>query len=68
MREPMLRERERERERVWGNINFGDGIKSRVEEIIDTPELLAQQRDALEIKEGIEEKLSQKMAGDFFSR
>ena len=43
-----------------GNINFGDRIKSRVEEITDTLELLAQQRDALGLKEGIGEKLSQR--------
>ena len=39
-------------------INFGEGIKARVEEITDTLEFLVQQKDALGLKEGVVENLS----------
>ena len=40
------------------NIISVEGIESRVEEITDTLEFLAQQKDALGLKEGVGEKLS----------
>ncbi|RVW30533.1 putative disease resistance RPP13-like protein 1 [Vitis vinifera] len=42
------------------NIIFGEGIESRVEEITDTLEYLAQKNDVLGLKRGVGEKLSQR--------
>ncbi|XP_010657708.1 putative disease resistance RPP13-like protein 1 [Vitis vinifera] len=39
---------------------FGEGIESRVEEITDKLEFLAQEKDVLGLKEGVGEKLSQR--------
>eukprot|EP00261_Vitis_vinifera_P037793 XP_019079036.1 PREDICTED: putative disease resistance RPP13-like protein 1 isoform X3 [Vitis vinifera] len=39
---------------------FGEGIESRVEEITDKLEYLAQEKDVLGLKEGVGEKLSQR--------
>ena len=42
------------------NIIFGEGIESRVEEITDTLEYLAQKKDVLGLKEGVGENLSKR--------